>query len=179
MKSVRIMIFLLIYLIAHSAMAMDVPIKIQVPLLFKVFSFEKNIQNCSDEVIRIAVVYNSGDSQSIIVKDEVMNVFKANSERKVRGKSFSVVAVGAETDLSQFHVAYFAPGNDAELSSMLAICNSANVLSVTGEAAYAEQGVTLSLTQENNKPKLLINKSAAQLSGASFSATLLSLARLI
>lgn len=178
MKRFGVVLFLL-FLLNSTVFAMEVPVSIQIPLLFKVFSFEKNIQTLTDSTIKIAIVYNVDDSQSIIVKDDVLNAFNANASKKIRGKDFSVAAVETDTDLSQFNVVYFTPGNDEKLANMIDVCNSNNVLTVTGETAYAQQGVTLALAQENSKPKIIINKNAAQMSGASFSATLLALARLI
>lgn len=173
-------LFLVLFLLCSSfSYAMEVPVKIQVPLLYKVFNFEKNIQSIQGDTIKIAVVYNAADADSVTVKDEVLEAFVANAAKKIRNKSCEAVAVDNQSDLSSFHVVYLTPGNDDKLDSLVNTCNSNGILSVTGVTEYINKGVTLALGKENNKPKLFINKSAAQLSGVSFSATLLTLARVI
>lgn len=162
-----------------SISAMDVPANIQVPLLYKVLNFQKNIQTIKGDTIKIAIVFNDADDESVKVKDDLMTAFAATSSKKIKSRKCKVTPVGADADLSMFHVVYFTLGNDTELEAMLELCRPNNILTVTGLADYVNKGVILGLCSENNKPKLFINKKAAQLSKVSFSATLLSLARLI
>lgn len=155
------------------------PAKVQAMLMFKVLGFEKRLKASSKSSLTMVVLYQSGNEGSALQKDQIVSALTANSSKTVAGKALIVNAITGLGDMADADIVYIAAGNDDRLANVLEECQKLSVLAVTGVPEYAEKGVPLTLAIENSKPKIVINKSAADSCGVDFSSQILALAKVI
>lgn len=155
------------------------PAKVQAMLMFKVLGFEKRLKASTKTQLVFGILYNSENSGSGEHKDSMVSSLAAMAGKTVSGKSLNVKAITGLGDIADVDIVYVAAGNDERLNNILEECKKLSILSVTGVPEYAEKGIALTLSIENKKPKIVINKAGADSCGVDFSSQILALAKVI
>lgn len=155
------------------------PAKVQAMLMFKVLGFEKRLKASAKTNLILGVLYDSGNSGSADQKDSIVAALTASAGKTVAGKHLEVKPITGLGDMADVDVVYIAAGNDGRLDNILEECKKLTMLTVTGVPDYAEKGVALTLSIENKKPKIVINKAGADSCGVEFSSQILALAKVI
>ncbi|GHC59152.1 YfiR/HmsC family protein [Ulvibacter litoralis] len=146
------------------AQKISVPENIQAALLTKVLKYNPQIPQ--NRPIKMLVVY---DANSLVDKDDFI---------KGLGGSMVVKAItpkDLEQNISAFDVVYFMEG----IKGYSKICRANKILSVTASTRLVEEGdISLGFGIENSKPKILVNLTALDMEGQSFSSDILRIGKI-
>jgi hypothetical protein len=172
---------------ASLAETMPAPTDLQVPLILKVLTYDRELLQKVKSDLTIGVVYFPSDPSSIEAKDEVLRVLQQLSDKTVRKIAIRSVAVEYKgpADLSsaasanRINVFYVAPGNAAHLDRVLQVSQSQRITTVTGVPEYVQKGVAVGIGVRQDKPQILINLASVKSEGSEFDASLLRIATVI
>lgn len=178
---------LLLFPLSTGAEEMIIPAKLQVPLILKILTFDRNFESRVRSEFTIGIVYAPTNPASLKAKDEILNVLKGyeadNKTIKKLPIKHTLLEYTTESNVektvrsSQIDVLYIAPGNAHHLEALLNISRTHRIITVTGIPDYVEQGVAVGVgLKRSNKPQILINLLSSKFEGSAFDATLLKLA---
>lgn len=163
---------------------MDVPATIQIPILLKVLTYDRQLRLRAPETVVLAVAFQSGNRTSSLARDEVMKAL-AVAREQLKELPFRVITIDLDKEsLPEFlammgvNVLYVAPLRGVDIRKLASTTRAARVTSITGVARYVELGLGAGLADQGGRPKILINLDACRLEGADFAAELLKLARI-
>ena len=161
---------------------MDVPVARQVPLLTRVLSFDRSLEGAAPLVV--AVVYQDQNRASRQARDAFARALAARPAT-VHGRPVRLVSVEMGPSLAGrlrragADVAYVTPVRGASVRSVAREAGSAGVLTLTGVRSYVGSGVAVGVGLRDGRPEILLNRRAAEASGADLSSRLLQLATIV
>ena len=170
-----------------TAQEMDVPVQIQVSVLSRLLEFDRNFKSHAGEEIVIGIVYQSRFRPSSNAKDQVVEALKSTKLERMAGLPVRYVLIEVH-DATRFRrlvtdsgvdLLYITPLRAFAIDSITVFSREAGVLTYTGVSDYVHLGLATGLGLQGGKPKILVNREAAQQEGAEFSSELLKLAQLI
>lgn len=162
MKKQVVLVLLAVLLTSTLVMAQAVPAKLQVTLILKIISMDRNFGRFGDPV-KIGVS-----------SDALMAEFKANQGVAVKGKTFVVEKMNALDDLNNYKVVYIdtnwssnyaAAADKAKANKTLIFCAEENYVAAGGGA--------VSFKVVGGKPKIVINLANTKDQGSDFPANFL------
>jgi hypothetical protein len=166
------------------AQEMDVAPAIQLPILAKVISFDRQLRTRAPDGPTVGVVFQSGNRASVLAKDEAIRTL--NAMREGDGPRIKTVAIDLDHDrledaLSTNGVTtlYVTPLRATDIGALAARAREGHVTTMTGVPRYVAQGLGVGVGQRGGRPKILINLEACRLEGADFGAELLKLAEIV
>jgi len=170
--------------------AEDVPVPaiIQVPLLLKILTFDRNFDQRVGSVLRIGVVYVDDVPASRQAKDDISTALNGFADKTIKKLPISYVLLRYSTEQSfedaaknhGVNVLYVTPGNAKFLAGLLRVSRKHRMTTVTGLPEYVKEGVTVGFDlTSDNKTKILINLNSARLEGVAFDANLLRLSTVL
>jgi len=188
---VRLLIGVLtLLLVGGSAQAqkMAAPAEVQVPLLFKILTFDRRVgTRPPGNVIVIAVVFQTGYRASLVARNQIVDALKAMQDSTISGHPVRWVAV-EWIDEEQVRLAlirertdvvYVTPLRGVELHPLVRTARAAGMTTFTGVPLYVEQGVALSIGIVRERPQIIVNLAAARAEGSDFTSQLLRLCKVI
>jgi hypothetical protein len=185
-RAVLTIMLVLLWTTTLYAQEMVVPVKLQLALLLKVLTFDRNLnQRAGDELV-IAICYQQEYDRSVKVKDEILSVMQASPVDKIGDLPlrFSSIDMG-KSDLEKaiskedVDVLYFTPLRDVSLQTIASVSRAKKTLTLTGVPDYVKSGLAVGIGTKEEKPLIIINLPAAKAEGADFSSQLLKLAEVI
>lgn len=174
--------------LASRAAAEDVslPVPLQIALLLKVASYDKNLAERAGDRVVVAVVMKPGDTDSARAGAQALSALSEADDIdglpvEAQGVPFSSAgALARATTAERFSVLYVTPGfDDAELGAMAEALDGVSVLSVGAIARYAIQGTVLGIDLVGGKAKLLVNLARAKRQRVNLSSNALKLMRVV
>lgn len=172
-----------------AAFAQDVPTPVELhhPLLLKILSFDRMLEQRAGPEIVVGVVYQARFRASYVVKETFMETATASPDAQVKGIPVRCVAIelgstAAFADLlaqQQVDVLYIAPLRAVDIHDIALRTREHQTLTFTGVPSYVNDGLAVGIDLLENKPKIIINLPAARAEGAAFKAHLLKLAHVI
>ena len=164
-----------------------VPANLQVTLLFKALTFERNLVERSGDELTIGVVYVPGDPLSERARDGIAETLREAATKTVKKLPIRSVMLRytSAADLEQavkaerVGVLYVTPGNSGHLDAILKVCQAHRVITVTGVPEYVKRGVALGVGRKQDKNELIINLRAARSEGSEFDSRLLRVATVL
>jgi len=182
----------LIFLFSISALPsgeeMPVPPKVQVPLILKVLTYDRNLKQKAGTNLVIGILYDSHDDNSKKTRNEISQVLDSLSDKTISGVRFSYGYLDYSSadelknaiNANGVKILYITPGNKSHLSSIIKISQKNKILTMTAVPEYVNKGISVGIgLKENNKPEIWINLSSAKAEGSDFSADLLKLCRVL
>lgn len=170
---------------AGSAFAqdMEVPVEIQLPLFLKVLSFDRLRDQRAETELVVAIAYQRHYAASASAHDDALRVLhsQAVGNRRLRVVSIDVDRDNAGELLLAQHVTvmYVTPLRAIDIAALALVATNAHVTTVTGVVAYVTRGLSVGVRLVGDRPKLVVNRDAARLAGADFSAELLKLVQVV
>jgi hypothetical protein len=170
---------------AASSGAM-VPFDVQVPLVLKALTYDRNLKSRAGDQVRIAVLVSPRGRSA--AANELSASLAALPERTVNGMPvvFKEVAFTDQAGLDQalgagrWAAAYVLPGfTGDELAQIRRVCESRRVLAVAAQAEEVEGALAFGIGAQGGKPQLVVNLPNARACGTDFDLALLRLARVI
>ena len=172
---------------AADAESIPVPAELQVPLLLKVLTFDRNFAKRGWTVLHIGIVFVGSDPISSKLRTDIVDVLKRLSDKTLRNLpiTYTVVEYTSDSQIegvvraSQVNVLYVAPGNARNLPKLLQVSQSQHIITTTGVPEYVEKGVAVGIGIRQDKPEILINLAASKSAVSEFDASLLRIARVV
>jgi len=154
-------------------------------ILARVLSFELSLDERVGASVGVAVIYKRGDPRSEANADEWLEALRGLSSVRIKDRLFSAAKVaygGAELAAAidgGADVLLVADGLNAELDAIAQLARSRKVLTASNAVTNVARVLTLCVTEEGDKIKIVINLNNAHLEGIRFSSQLLKLATII
>jgi hypothetical protein len=167
------------------AQDMDVPVGVQVPILLKVISFDRQLRVRAPREVVVGVVMQGGNRPSVVARDEAVTILAARGTTvdgiPVRVVIFdldrqSIHAMFANTALTHLYV---TPLRAVDIRELAEHARIEKVITMTGVSDYLTRGLSVSVGVRGGRPRILVNVEASRAEGADLSAELLKLAELI
>jgi hypothetical protein len=168
-----------------QAEEMPVPANIQVPLILKILTFDRNFSHKITSSLCIGIVYDPLNPVSHQAKTEIAQTLEQYTTKTIRQLPIKYVSLeySGEQPLDEIasvndiNVFYIMPGTAEYLPALLRVSQAHQITTVTGVPDYVEQGVAVGIgVKKNRKPGILINLPASKSQGNAFEANLLRLA---
>jgi hypothetical protein len=175
----------LLLTVSAAGSAAMVPFDVQVPLVLKALTYDRNLKSRAGDQVRIAVVVPSRGRGAAA---DLSASLAALPERTVNGMPvvFKEVPFTDQASLDQalaqgrWAAAYVMPGfGQEELAQIRRVCESRRVLAVAALADEVEQGLAFGIGAQGGKPQLVVNLPTARACGTDFDLALLRLAKVI
>ena len=167
---------------------MDAPAEIQIPLLYKILTFDRKLGDRApgDDIV-IAIVFQTGYRASVVARDQVEDTVKRLRDSTISGHPVHWVAVELNDveslRLSLIHhrvdVIYVTPLRGVELDPIKVAARAAGVTTFTGVPGYVERGLALGVGIARERPQIIVNLGAARAEGSDFTSQLLRVSRVI
>jgi hypothetical protein len=163
-----------------AAQEVPVPVRVQVPLLLRILSFDRNLARRRAGDLVVAVLYQSRNRSSLAIAEEVTLLLGSLSSTEAVGIDLDKVTdLRAALAQSGGQVLYVSPLRGVEISGIVRVSRGAGVTTVTGVPRYVEEGISIGLDLKAERPEIVVNLEGARAEGADFTAQLLKLARLV
>jgi hypothetical protein len=172
---------------AH-AQEMDAPAEIQIPLLYKILTFDRHLgeRALGDDIV-IAVVFQSGYRASMLARDQVVDAIKQMGDLAISGHPVHWATVELENEESlrltlsriRVDVIYVTPLRGIELGPIMTAARAGGITTFTGVPRYVERGVALGVGIARERPQILVNLVAARAEGSDFNSQLLRVSKVV
>lgn len=176
--NVVISIMVLLLIVGPVFAGPIVPSQIQVALLGKIFALEGRLQAKDDAELELGVYANSSDAISKKTQGEIVKIFGMMAG-KLPGKAISAKSISSIDEIAGLDIVYVAPGCESDIAAIIALCAEHQVLGVSAVEEYANSGLALAIGIAGGKPKIIINKSAAEATGSKFVDQIAAIAKMI
>jgi hypothetical protein len=166
---------------------MPVPVHVQLPVLMKIITFDRNLKKRDTKDLVIGILYQSKFRMSLDVKNQLVAALDDSPLKEVEGAPIRYMPVDLEdqTDLQstilkgEITVLYITPLRAIDIGSITAVSQALRILSFTAVPDYVDLGVAVGLGTKGDYPQIIINLPSARAEGADFSSQLLKLAKII
>lgn len=154
-------------------------------ILLRAISFDRGLAARAGAEVVISVVYDARSSGAEREREGRVMAFRKLSDRTIAGLPMKVIWVDCSSSrpideaLRGVDIVYLTGGAGDCLRSVTAATRKLRIASLASGRAHVEQGVTLGVTIENARPRLLINLKASKAEGLDLSSQMLQLAEVI
>jgi hypothetical protein len=171
--------------LAEAAAKVTVPFDVQVPLVLKALTYDRNLKSRVSEQVRIAVLVQKEGKGAAA---ELKSAFERISARTVAGMSvvFTEIEVGEdmafESRLSegQWAAVYVMPGfAQADLAKVRRVCEARRVLPVASVVDDLDHGLAFGIRAFAGRPQIVVNLPASKACGSDFDLALLELSKVV
>lgn len=165
---------------------MPVPADLQVTLLLKVLTYDRNFETKARTDLTIGIVYDPADPGSLKAKSEVAEMLGRVAGKTVKKLPIKYVLLerGGLPDLEAavrshgVSLLYLTPGLH-DLEELIRFSQASRITTATGVRSYVEKGVAVGIAVRQDKPEILINLPASRSEGSEFDASLLRIATVL
>ena len=181
---------LLLALLPLTLWAEEVPVPapLQVKLLLKALTFDRNFSQKISTTVLIGIVYDPKNPAANQAQRDITRILDQLTIKKLPIKYVRLHYRGEATfgqlaKQHNIHVFYVMPGNADYLQELLRVSQMHQISTVTGVPAYVEQGVAVGVDVQRNRsklrPRILINLPASKSQGSAYEARLLKMATVL
>lgn len=181
----RVAIAALAMLAASAAEARADTVDAEAKILLRAASFDRSLGGRAGGDVVIAVVYDSRAPGSQRERDSRVQSFRKLADRTIAGLPMKVTSVdcaqgSALTEsLRAADIVYLTAGGKQCVRPVTAATRKLRIASLTSGRALVEQGITIGVSMEGSRPKLLVNLVASKEEGLNLAAQMLQLAEVI
>lgn len=175
----------LVALPAAAGSAISVPFDVQVPLMLKALTYDRNLKARAGDHVRIAVLVPKGSKS---VAEDLTTALNALPDRTVNGLpvSFREIVLSDASTLDgslreqRWAVVYVLPGFSKEdLAEVRRVCEARHILPVAAAAEEIERGMAFAVGAQAGKPQIVVDLPGSKACGSEFDLALLRVARVI
>jgi uncharacterized protein DUF4154 len=171
---------------ARAADSMPVPADLQVPLLLKILTYDRNLETRAKAELNIGVVYDAADAASVKAKNEVADILTKVADKTVKKLPIRFVPIEyktlpeLETTVKSrgVNLLYLTPGL-RNVEELIRFSQANRITTATGVRSFVERGVAVGVGVRQDKPEILINLRASRSEGSEFDASLLRIATVL
>ena len=170
-----------------SAQTMPIPVNLQIPLILKILTYDRELLQKSKSELTIGILYSAADPSSVQAKDDVSRILQQLADKTVRQLAIRTVVIEykgagdlqATVSASRIGVLYVTPGSAGQLDQILRVSRSQRITTATGVPDFVQSGVAVGIGVRQEKPQILINLASAKSEGSEFDASLLRIATVV
>ena len=170
-----------------SAQTMPIPVNLQIPLILKILTYDRELLQKSKSELTIGILYSAADPASVQAKDDVSRILQQLADKTVRQLAIRAVAIEykgpadlqAAVSASRIGVLYVTPGSAGQIDQILRVSHSQRITTATGVPDFVQSGVAVGIGVRQDKPQILINLASAKSEGSEFDASLLRIATVL
>jgi hypothetical protein len=155
-------------------------------ILARALSYELTLEERVGPTVTVAVIYKRGAPRSEANADEWMEAFRSLSATRIKDRPLTAVRIAYSTsdvvsaiDNGGADVLLVADGLEAEAPAIARLARAKHVLTASNAIANLAKDLTLCVTEEGDKVKIVVNLDSAHQEGIRFSSNLLKLATII
>ena len=184
MRSVTTGLLSAALLLAASAEAgAGVPFDVQVPLVLKALTYDRNLKSRASDQVRIAIVIPKGASRAA---EELTASVKSVTGRTINNLPviFKEIVVEDDATLEEglkegtWAAAYVMPGfGRADIAKIRRLCEGRRILAIAAAVDDMEYGLAFGIGAQGSKPQIVINLPASKACGSDFDLALLQLSK--
>lgn len=173
-------------LVASEVEAEDVvvPVELQMKLLAKVASYDKNLPSRAGDRVKVLVVSKKDDADSKRVAEQALKALEDHKEIAGLKVSTSSAAFAGAAELKKavaaqhLSIVYLGPGFDRkEVEGLASALEGVDVMTATAVPQDVARGVVLGFDLVSGKPKILVHLGQAKKQNVALSADVLKLAK--
>jgi hypothetical protein len=173
--------------IPARAESMALPAELQVPLILKILTYDRQFEAKAKTEVAIGIVFDPADGPSAKSAEQISDTlfkFTGKTVKKLPLKYY-LVEFTSGPDLEAtvkkrgINVLYLCPGIAKSLQSVLKISQSQSITTATGVPDYVRRGVAVGIGVFQDKPQILINLPSSKSEGSEFDASLLQIATVL
>ncbi len=183
---IKIQFVFFIALNLSYAQHIKVPMDLQIKIIPKILSLDKNFKERIKENYNFGIVYSSKQRNSVQTKDYFINSLTTKNMVVKKSKVNPVLIDLAQiTNIKKFFidnridVIYITPIRGVDISVITEICKEEKILSLSGVLDFMANDISVSFDVQGKKIQIIINNKAAIKEGTKFSSRLLRIAKLI
>ncbi len=172
---------------AAAAESMAFSAEIQVPLLLKILTYDRQLEAKAGTDLVIGIIHDPADRDSSKAADEIATTlykFAGKTVKRLPIKYF-LIEYTKPADLEAFvkakgiNMLYVTPGVSRALPDIIKLSQARHLTTTTGVPDYVRKGVAVGIGERQNKPQILINLPASKSEGSEFDASLLRIATVV
>lgn len=163
----------------------SVPIPLQIELLLKVASYDKNLPQRAPTLVKVLLLTKTGNAQSSRIGQAAARALEGKSagNRPVEASLHEFVSapvLASKIKEAKVAIVYVAPGFDnAELDAIAKALAGLSVLSAGAVTRFIDSGVVLGFELVSGKPKLVVHLRRARAQSVDLSSQVLKIVRVI
>jgi len=169
------------------AEAMAVPAERQVTIIFKVLTYDRQLEARAGAELVVGIVHDPTDKDSATAADEIQTTLFKFAGKTVRSLpiKYFLIEYSKPADAEAFikakniNMLYVTPGLSKNLPEILKIAQTHHIPTVTGVPEYVRRGVSLGIGLRQDQPQILINLASSRAEGIEFDASLLRIATIV
>lgn len=158
---------------ALPAQGAEVPVETQVPILFKMLTYDRTLAERSGETIHLGILSVPGNEASRNGAAAFADVLRAQQDKTVRGRPFAFVTVAYRdgTDLpavlaeQDVDVLYVPRGCGGVLDEVRSAARASGVLTLAADADDVRDGLSIGLELKDDRPRIVVNLEALHQEG--------------
>jgi len=172
-----------------SAMAesMAVPAERQVSIIFKVLTYDRQLEARVGSELVVGVVHDPTDKDSATAADEIQTTLYKFTGKTVKSLpiKYFLIEYTKPADMEAFvkaksiNMLYVTPGLAKNLPDILKIAQTHHITTATGVPEYVRRGVSVGIGIRQDQTQILINLAASRAEGIEFDASLLRIATIV
>jgi hypothetical protein len=170
-----------------EAAGMELPADLQIPLILKVLTYDRQLESKAGGEVNIGIVYSPADPSSSQATTDVsgtLNKFAGKTVKKLPINYWTIEFVSTqrlEAILKEKNISvlYVSPGVEKHITAITQVSQSRRVTTTTGVPDFVKQGVAVGIGQRRGKPQIYINLEASKSEGSEFDASLLRIATVV
>ena len=192
MRTFKNIIFLFLFFLLSCeylySQEIAVPVETQIPLFFKIISFDRTILKSGNKNFEIVIIYQKNYKYSQNIKNEILSVFENNSGyNNFNGKNIEInsLSINQETDLDEYlagHKAdcvFLTPLRALNIELLVDILIKKKTISFSTVPDYVNDGICFGLEVKGERPNIIINLPTSKSVGAEFNSQLLKISKVI
>lgn len=162
-----------------------VPFEVQVPLVLKALTYDRNLKARANDTVRIAIISPAKGSRAA---EELSASLKSLTGRTINNLPvvFKEIVVTDDAALEDglrdgtWAAAYVMPGfGRAEIAKIRRLCEGRRVLGIAAAVDDMEHGLAFGIGSQGSKPQIVINLPASKACGSDFDLALLQLSKVM
>ena len=163
----------------------SIPVRLQAGLLAKLAGYDRNMRGRAGDRIRIAILINPGNADSVRVGDEMSHALAQVSEiAGLPHDDFSIAYTGAEAlaeacSARRITILYVTPGFERDSAKISQALWGADVLTVSAVARYVSEGIVIGFDALGGQPRMLVHLQQARAQHVDFEAKVLKLMKVV
>ena len=169
-------------LLAPVARAADVPPAQQALLALKVASYDRRVEDSTDDFVFKVLYRNETAASRTAAQDLYAALRDLEGKVSVKGRTVVVELVPWKGDASVVDGAsavFVAPALDSSLPAIIDAAAATGALTLCAERDIVERGLAVGILESAGRPALLVNLAGAKAVGADFPASFLSMAEVL
>jgi hypothetical protein len=154
-------------------------------ILLRAISFDRALATRAGAEVVVSVVYDARATNGERERDGRVQAFRKLSDRTIAGLPMRVISSDCsppariDEALRGVDIVFLTRGAKDCVRAVTAATRKLRIASLASERALIEQGVTIGVTIESARPKLLVNLRASKAEGLDLTSQMLQLAEVI